>query len=258
VNRTARTKEDVVAADPALEPVSRRDRVRADTVREIKQTARRVLVEEGVDGLALRAVAREMGMTAPGLYRYFDSREHLVEAVVVDLYTELCDGIEADLAALERQTPAEKLMRASRSFRAWATTHRQEFGLLFGAPVDDVPTHDTREAGPAHEAGMRFGRIFGALIAELWFAQPFPVPADDQIDPALRAQLDACAGKFPVPLPLGVVHVYLTCWVRLYGMVCMEVFGHLRFALADVEPMFEAELLALGRLLGIADEYRRP
>ena len=75
--------------------MSRRDRVRADTVREIKETARQVLVEQGVDGLALRAVAREMGMTAPALYRYFDSREDLVENVVADLYDELTDVLEA-------------------------------------------------------------------------------------------------------------------------------------------------------------------
>src|SRR5215213_5537610 len=115
------------------------------------------------------------------------------------------------MAALARQTPAEKLMTASRSFRRWATTHRQEFGLLFGAPVEDVPTQASVLEGPAAEAGMRFGGIFGALIAELWFAQPFPIPDDDDIDPALRAQLDACAEAFPVQLPLGVVHVYLTC-----------------------------------------------
>src|SRR4051812_45420197 len=48
---------------------SRRDRARVETVQEIKDTARRVLVEHGPDGLALRAIAREMGMTAPGLYR---------------------------------------------------------------------------------------------------------------------------------------------------------------------------------------------
>jgi hypothetical protein len=34
----------------------------------------------------------------------------------------------------------------------------------------------------------------------------------------------------------------------------MEVFGHLRFALDDAEPLFEAELLDLAGLLGIADE----
>ncbi len=76
-------------------PVSRRDRLRADTVREIKETARRVLVDQGVDGLALRAVAREMGMTAPALYRYFSSREDLVENVVADLYDELVAVLEA-------------------------------------------------------------------------------------------------------------------------------------------------------------------
>ena len=247
-----------MAATEALEPLSRRDRVRAATVREILDAARRVLVEEGLDGLALRAVARQTGMTAPGLYRYFDSREHLLEQVVVDLYTELCDGMEADMAALAVQTPAEKLMTASRSFRLWATTHRQEFGLLFGAPVEDLPSHTSVLEGPAHEAGMRFGGIFGALIAELWFTRPFQIPADDEIDPALRDQLASSAGAFPVELPLGVVHVYLTCWIRLYGMVCMEVFGHLQFALHDAEPMFESELRRLGEFLGIGDQYRRP
>lgn len=247
-----------MAIDAAAQSLTRRDRLRAETAREIRVTARRVLVEQGLDGLALRAVARELGMTAPALYRYFDSREHLLEAVVVDLYTELCDLMEERMADLPRPTAAEKLMSASRTFRAWATTHRQEFGLLFGAPTVDVPTPDSRPEGPAHEAGLRFGAIFGRLVAELWIGRQFPVPADDDIDPALRAELAACSRVFPVPLPLGVVQVYLTCWVRLYGIICMEVFGHLRFALSDVEPMFESELRALGELLGIAGEYRRP
>ena len=43
------------------------------------RTPRAVLVAEGADGLSLRAIAREMGMTAPALYRYFPSREDLVE-----------------------------------------------------------------------------------------------------------------------------------------------------------------------------------
>src|SRR5438128_11437061 len=84
---------------------SRRDRIRADTLQEIKLTARRVLVDNGVDGLALRAVAREMGMTAPALYRYFSSREDLVENVVADLYDELCGVLEGVRDAAEPATP---------------------------------------------------------------------------------------------------------------------------------------------------------
>ena len=52
-------------AELSAAPISRRERARADTVREIKQTARPLLVAHGVEGLGLRAVAREMGMTAP-------------------------------------------------------------------------------------------------------------------------------------------------------------------------------------------------
>jgi AcrR family transcriptional regulator len=247
-----------MAVHEALGPVSRRDRVRADTVREIKRTARRVLVEQGEQGLALRAIAREMGMTAPGLYRYFASREELVEHVVADLYAELADAMAASCAAADPGTPSQKLLAASRTFRAWAMGHRHEFGLLFGDPADDVVRGRTMQEGPAHEAKERFGAIFGALITELYLARPFPVRAPDEMEPGLRDQLADCAEVFPVELPLGVVEVFLSCWIRLYGMVCMEVFGHLQFALRDAEPMFEAELHRLGERLGVGAEYRRP
>ena len=59
---------------------SRRERVRAATVDEIKAVALRLLVEEGPEAMTLRAIAREMGMTAPGLYRYFPSHEDLHKA----------------------------------------------------------------------------------------------------------------------------------------------------------------------------------
>src|SRR3954471_18213714 len=172
-----------------VEAVSRRDRARADTALEIRRTARRVLVDQGVDGLALRAVAREMGMTAPGLYRYFASREDLVEHVVADLYTELCDDLQAACGAADPDTPAQKLMAASRTFRRWAMGHRHEFGLLFGDPADDVLRDRTMQEGPAHEAKERFGALFGELITQLYLSRPFAVRPEEEIEPELRAQL---------------------------------------------------------------------
>ena len=47
--------------------LTRRDRLRAATMGEITATARRLLVEQGPEAASLRAIAREMGMTAPGL-----------------------------------------------------------------------------------------------------------------------------------------------------------------------------------------------
>jgi AcrR family transcriptional regulator len=247
-------------AETVAESPSRRERARADTLREIKQTARQVLVERGVDGLALRAVAREMGMTAPALYRYFASREDLVENVVADLYDELCDVLEAVRDAAEPATPAVQLMEVSRAFRRWATTHHPEFGLLFGSAGEDVLPADVQTHGerPVQLAAARFGAVFAALVAQIYLERGFPVPADDDLDPGLKAQLLAWCAKLPVALPLGVISVFLSCWIRLYGMVCMEVFGHLRFALQDAEPMFEAELRSLGEVLGVGAEYRPP
>jgi AcrR family transcriptional regulator len=241
------------------EPLTRHDRVRAQTVREIKQTARRVLVEQGPEGLALRAVAREMGMTAPGLYRYFASREDLVEHVVADLYDELADELEAARDAADPATPGARLLGASRAFRRWATAHHLEFGLLFGSPFESfaVDAHAPGE-GPARAAAARFGGVFAGLVAQVYVERGFPVPAEQDIEPALQEQLAAWCAKLPGQLPLGVMYVFLSCWIRLYGMVCMEIFGHLRFALEDAEPMFEAELRALGERLGIAADYRPP
>src|SRR5437870_3795571 len=110
-----RSRGETSMAEMSVQQESRRDRLRADTFREIKQTARRVLVQNGVDGLALRAVARQMGMTPPAIYRYFGSREDLVENVVADLYDELCGVLEAVRDKAEPATPGVQLVEASRA-----------------------------------------------------------------------------------------------------------------------------------------------
>jgi AcrR family transcriptional regulator len=248
-------EESSMAQPTAEEPLSRRERARADTFAEIKRTAREVLVRSGAEGLALRAVAREMGMTAPGLYRYFASREDLVEHVVADLYDDLCDRLEAARDDARPAVPAVQLLAVSREFRRWATTHVAEFGLLFGSAGDGLPSEEGVAEGPAALAGQRFAAVFGTLVAQIWLDRRFPVPAEEEIQPALRAQLREWGAHVPVDLPLGVLRVFLSCWVRLYGLVCMEIFGHLRFALADAEPLFEDELRLLADLLCVADQY---
>ena len=235
--------------------LNRRDRVRAATVTEIKDTARRILVAEGADGLSLRAIAREMGMTAPALYRYFPSREELVGALIADLYDELtatlitaatAAGGAADTAG--GGDPRAGITAASWEFRSWALAHPREFGLLFGSPIPGIDAHsDDSQAGLASE---RFGQVFADLVARIYLADPFPVPADDEMDPQLRRQLRDWCSALPVELPIGAAQVFLSCWIRLYGMVAMEVFGHLRFALPDAKPMFEAELGDLAVKLG--------
>jgi AcrR family transcriptional regulator len=225
-------------------------------VTEIKDTARRILVAEGPEGLSLRAIAREMGMTAPALYRYFPSREELVGALIADLYDELTATLEAardaaGIAAGGAGDPRAQITAACWAFRSWALAHPREFGLLFGSPIPGIDAHS--EDSPAGLASERFGQLFGELVARIYLEHPFPVPAEDEMDPALRRQLREWCSALPVQLPIGAGQVFVSCWIRLYGMVAMEVFGHLRFALPDPEPMFEAELHDLAVKLGFAN-----
>jgi AcrR family transcriptional regulator len=238
-------------------PPSRRDRLRAATSEEIIQTARRLLVQSGPEAVTLRAIAREMGMTAPGLYRYFDSHEGLLRHVCADIFTELGEGIRQAIeaaavpAGAADQVTAKltvKMVAACREFRRWSLSHQAEFGLLFGVPL---PGLDDGRYDIADECALAFAGTFFTLFLELWTRVPFPVPDAADIDPGLRDQLGRYRDLLGSDIPVGAVLTFLRCWTVLYGAVAMEVFGHMRFALSDPAPMFEITLGDLAALIGL-------
>ncbi|WP_310620027.1 TetR/AcrR family transcriptional regulator [Flexibacterium corallicola] len=69
---------------------------------------RKYLAEKGLDGLSLRVVAAEVGVSAPALYGHFRSKKDLVKAICADGFRELADEMEVcaigDLSATERVT----------------------------------------------------------------------------------------------------------------------------------------------------------
>lgn len=233
---------------------SRRDRARTATTEEIKQTARRILVQDGPDAVSLRAIAREMGMTAPALYRYFDSHEVLIKHVIADIFTELTGDLQAAIksaGAASGGNLTDMVIAACWEFRRWSLNHQREFGMLFGTPLPGVNVEQDEITA---ECGAQFGNTFFELILALWRKHPFPVTPDEAIDPGLRQQLERYReglGALGTGLPLGLLLIFLRCWTRLYGTLSLEVFGHLGFALDDAEPMFELMLVDTAPLLGL-------
>jgi AcrR family transcriptional regulator len=239
-----------------VQAATRRDRVRAATIEEIKGTARQLLVAEGPEAVSLRAIGRAMGMTAPALYRYFGSREDLIGHVVADVFNEIADDIRAAIHAAAADSGGDitaKLIAACHEFRRWSLAHRAEFGLLFGSPLPAVEAAMDREDVIA-ACAMKFSGTFFTLFLDLWQHHPFPVPAEAEMDAGLAEQLARYRDSLGVDLPLGAVFTFLWCWVRLYGMVSLEVFEHLHFALDDAAPLFEYTLAELASMLGL--EYR--
>ncbi len=227
---------------------SRRDRLRAQTMAEIKDVARRQLVTAGPGGISLRAVAREVGLTAPALYRYYPSLEDLVDAVTLDMFDELI----ADLQAARDATPVDdvigRLTQTSRAFRAFAISQPHEFQVMFSTPPGGL---GEEFADACQAASSRFGNVFAEQFRDVWTHHPFPVLKDDELAEGLADGIDEywqwLVSSFAPDIPKGAVVSFLQAWVQIYGTVALEVFGHIGWALRDGEPLFEQVLHDIGK-----------
>src|SRR5205807_4759094 len=201
---------------------TRRERQRTATLTEINQTARRLLTDHGPNAISLRAIAREVGMSAAALYRYFPSLEALVADVCADVYDELRDAVDAAGAAVEG--PGAQLIAMAHGFRQWSIAHPPEFALLFGTPVPGVAEMEDDCESPEHP-GARLGAVFLGPFAQLWteLNRP-PDPRDDELRDHLAPMYAAHGGEV---LPPAAMLTFLGGWTRLYGLVALEVFGHL-------------------------------
>ncbi|MGQ0839504.1 TetR/AcrR family transcriptional regulator [Actinokineospora sp.] len=237
---------------------TRRERGRADTDREIRRHARTLLVSDGPQAVTLRAIAREVGITAPALYRYYASREDLLE----HLRNDVCADLAAELAGDLDRVPAdhiEQVLAICRGFRRWALAHPQEFILVFASPEANAycSSDDTTIAQDS------FGRIFLGVAARVLAAGQLTTPPDRDIPESLhadlaqfRTELLATIAQTGVDMPvdrlsIGTAYVMLQFWVRLYGQVTLEVFGQFPFQVTDAEGLFETMLLDLAGEIGL-------
>jgi AcrR family transcriptional regulator len=225
-----------------------RQRVRDIATRDILRTARQLLADGGTEVLTVRAVARELGMSSQAMYRYYDSHDSMMEAVVLDILSEIAEYLEttANFADDEEaRRPAASIVRISRALRQWAIEHPNEFQVIMVTP----PKADTQDA-ELQNARYRFGRVFARLIAQHWLESGKPDWASDGVPPMMGAAVMEFRQRIDVPIPDEIIAVFLRCWVRLYGVICMEAMGQLGFLGQESGSFFEAELRDLADWLG--------
>lgn len=207
----------------------------------------------GPDAITLRAIAREMGMTANAIYGYFATRDDLVSALVADVYTELADAVDAAWAGSAQDAPAERIKAWAHAFRGWALAHPEGFRLIYGDPV---PGYRAPVGGAAPDAARRVCVGIAALADAAWSSAE-PAHGDggfdwDDFDPGL---LDKVRPAFPALPPAGVA-LALRIWGHLHGPVSLEIYGHLRAQTLSPDKLFRAELDHLVRALGLPPAAR--
>jgi len=129
---------------------SRRERHRKATYQEILETARQQIKSSGAAALSLRAIAREMRMTAPALYRYFDNRDALVTALIALGYRSLGKALFEALDTITGDDPTIELMAVGMAYRRWGIENPELYTLIFGTPIPgyEAPGNN-RTAGTA-------------------------------------------------------------------------------------------------------------
>lgn len=232
-------------------PTLSRTQSHAATTERIVRAARELLVREG--SVTLRAVARELGMTAPALYRYAASHEELVRMVAIAIDADVAERITRASDLVPADDPAARLIAASVAFRRWALENRLEFSLVF----TNVDVDCLTELNASASTGMRFSELLFAL----WAERQFPIPRLEDLDPPLAEILrdpQVPADLTGVPDEMrGLIWVLQRAWSRLYGTVTLEVFRHIDPRIVEHAYLFRAMIEDQAVPLGLADDLPR-
>jgi AcrR family transcriptional regulator len=231
---------------------SRRARVRAATVEEIKATAMQMLRERGAD-LRFADIARAMGMTAPALYRYFADRDELLSALMVDGFQEMSDALSAALDATPDDDLASRIRAAATAYRDFARADPSRFSLLFGLPNPDFGRHSQHESGPAAGATMA---SLERLVQSVVERGSLPVPLVRDVGPTWADEAGATAQRSDgARIPPDLYQALLHFLAAVHGFACLENFDHLNWITEDArDELFDAQVELLIRAMGATSE----
>ena len=224
-----------------------RDQVRA----EIKQAALAQMCIGGPAALSLNAVAKELGVTGPALYKYFRSRDDLLTELVFDCYADAAAAVHAEAERIAHLSPRERLHRLAEAYRQWAVAapHLYQLLTVMPRPTLDLPPETIDQAkavlGPFLSA-LGAGRTTWPAATELREQMQGWV---DHGEPAV----DWVRAYAPDADPATALTGALLVWVRLRGVVNLEVQG--KFAGMGHQPatLLRVEMDSLADLMGLTE-----
>jgi AcrR family transcriptional regulator len=229
--------------------LTRRELKREETEAEIKDVARQQMEEVGAAALSLRSIAREMGMTAPALYRYFTNRDALVTVLIVEAYSSLAAAMAAADAATAREDYHGRFRAIAFAFRDWAVQHPQDFTLIYGTPIPGYVAPREQTVVPASQVLQAIGQV----LAEAWQAGHLTMPpAYDDLPAALQTAVAEIQQALPEGVPASGIVLTMCMWARLYGVVWGELYEHFVPGLADSGALYQVEVAAICAELGLA------
>ncbi|MBI5295711.1 MAG: TetR/AcrR family transcriptional regulator [Chloroflexi bacterium] len=229
---------------------TRRERNRLSTIEEIKSTAWKQIGELGAASLSLRAIAREMGMTAPGLYRYYADRDALVTALLIDAFDSFSAALESARDACPADDHAGRFFAIGRAYFQWGAANPQKYLFLFGTPISGYQF--SGEVGPS--AQRSFLVLQGVLGEAAAAGKLSGAVSTLGLPTSLQSQYEML-GQYGMPYTPEVTHLALTVWAVIHGITSLHLYNYLAgFLGGQMGAFIDHELEKLSRQLGLSQE----
>ena len=207
----------------------------------IKETAWKQAAEYGAAALSLRAIARELNITAPAIYNYFPSRDHLVTALIVDAYTSLGDSQKSTLENTSKKDGAARFSTLGIAYRDWAVKNPQRYQLIFGTPLPDYDAPEDTTTPAAAWALLPLIEIVQVLYNE----GNLRVERFAKLSAKLKSMLETWKQFTGSTVENEVLYTAYVVWSRVHGLVMLELGRQLPSFFTDPGEIFRREIAAM-------------
>ena len=188
----------------------------------IKEIAWKQIAGFGASALSLRAIARELKITAPAIYNYFPDRDALVTALIVDAFTSFGDWQLEARDSVPEEDLKGRMEAIGLAYRDWAHAFPQRYQLIFGTPIPGYK-------GPIERIFPSSARSLSALVSVI---EGLRVLGKLNIDifPKVKSEYKTSFEMWQTyggNADILSLSVAMLIWSRVHGIVSLEIQGNL-------------------------------
>jgi AcrR family transcriptional regulator len=182
--------------------------------RRATEAATRLFAEHGYDGVTMRAVADELGVSAMTPYRYVTSKDELFALVRAEAFRRFAERLEA--SGGKATAPLARLRRLKKAYVQFAVDEADAYRIMFELRQPD-------DAARSPELAAQSRRAFGCLH---------------------EAVRDAVGAGALHGDPLTVAHLL---WASTHGLVSLHLAGRLSARSLEQLAVVDHELAGFRR-----------
>jgi AcrR family transcriptional regulator len=198
--------------------------------------------------LSLRAIARQLGVTAPAIYNYFPRLDDLITRLIADAYNAQADFL-AEAAHINASAGSSvQLLQVLLAYRTWALANPVSFSLIYGNPIPGY-------TAPAEITMPAARRVFAVILDILATVHAQGILDSDLAQHPLPAGLELALPRMNETdrlYPFEVLYAGMAGWYHIHGMIMLELFGHAYGLMNDTSAFYTYEVQRLLRSMGIS------